>query len=187
MKWNRWIIKAAKLVTKFTEAGYWMTAALMLGAGVYSFIDPSFLMKVLSECTGTDRVAEMLVCGFEIDVSTAGGVDMRAVCMFFIAAVVLPSLMAMIFRNLYLIIKRSESSTVFQADNIRMLREIGIFAISIPLVGLALSTVCRLILGTDTVETSVRLYGFSMGLVILCLTQFFARGLELEQDVEGLV
>ena len=45
----------------------------------------------------------------------------------------------------------------------------------------------RLILGTDTVETSVRLYGFSMGLVILCLTQFFARGVELEQDVEGLV
>ena len=42
-------------------------------------------------------------------------------------------------------------------------------------------------LGTDTVETSVRLYGFSMGLVILCLTQFFARGVELEQDVEGLV
>ena len=62
-----------------------------------------------------------------------------------------------------------------------------IFAISIPLAGLALSTVCRLILGTDTVETSVRLYGFSMGLVILCLTQFFARGVELEQDVEGLV
>ena len=39
----------------------------------------------------------------------------------------------------------------------------------------------------NTVETSVRLYGFSMGLVILCLTQFFARGVELEQDVEGLV
>ena len=85
--------------------------------------------------------------------------------LYFAAAVVLPSLMAMIFRNLYLIIKRSESSTVFQADNIRMLREIGIFAISIPLAGLALSIVCRLILGTDTVETSVRLYGFSMGLV----------------------
>ena len=60
-----------------------------------------------------------------------------------------------------------------------MLREIGIFAISIPLAGLALSIVCRLILGTDTVETSVRLYGFSMGLVILCLTQFFASGMEM--------
>ena len=39
MKWNRWIIKAAKIITKFTELGYWMTAALMLTAGIYSFAD----------------------------------------------------------------------------------------------------------------------------------------------------
>ena len=39
MKWNRWIIKAAKIITRFTELGYWMTAALMLTAGIYSFAD----------------------------------------------------------------------------------------------------------------------------------------------------
>lgn len=181
MKWNRWIIKAAKIITKFTELGYWMTAALMLTAGIYSFADRTFLADALAGSIRTGRL-ELSVLGFEFSVPTANGIDMRAMLLYFAAAVVLPSLMAMIFRNLYLIIKRSESSTVFQADNIRMLREIGIFAISIPLAGLALSTVCRLILGTDTVETSVRLYGFSMGLVILCLTQFFARGVELEQD-----
>lgn len=186
MKWNRWIVKAAKIITKFTELGYWMTAALMLTAGIYSFADRTFLADALAGSIRTGRL-ELSVLGFEFSVPTANGIDMRAMLLYFAAAVVLPSLMAMIFRNLYLIIKRSENSTVFQADNIRMLREIGIFAISIPLAGLALSTVCRLILGTDTVETSVRLYGFSMGLVILCLTQFFARGVELEQDVEGLV
>lgn len=186
MKWNRWIVKAAKIITKFTELGYWMTAALMLTAGIYSFADRTFLADALAGSIRTGRL-ELSVLGFEFSVPTANGIDMRAMLLYFAAAVVLPSLMAMIFRNLYLIIKRSESSTVFQVDNIRMLREIGIFAISIPLAGLALSTVCRLILGTDTVETSVRLYGFSMGLVILCLTQFFARGVELEQDVEGLV
>lgn len=40
MKWNRWIVKAAKIITKFTELGYWMTAALMLTAGIYSFCGP---------------------------------------------------------------------------------------------------------------------------------------------------
>ena len=164
MKWNRWIVKAAKIITKFTELGYWMTAALMLTAGIYSFADRTFLADALAGSIRTGRL-ELSVLGFEFSVPTANGIDMRAMLLYFAAAVVLPSLMAMIFRNLYLIIKRSESSTVFQADNIRMLREIGIFAI----------------------ETSVRLYGFSMGLVILCLTQFFARGVELEQDVEGLV
>ena len=180
MKWNRWIIKAAKIITRFTELGYWMTAALMLTAGIYSFADRTFLADALAGSIRTGRL-ELSVLGFEFSVPTANGIDMRAMLLYFAAAVVLPSLMAMIFRNLYLIIKRSESSTVFQADNIRMLREIGIFATSIPLAGLALSTV------TDTVATSVTLYGFSMGLVILCLTQFFARGVELEQDVEGLV
>ena len=43
MKWNRWIVKAAKIITKFTELGYWMTAALMLTAGIYSFADRTFL------------------------------------------------------------------------------------------------------------------------------------------------
>ena len=174
MKWNCWIVKAAKIITKFTELGYWMTAALMLTAGIYSFADRTFLADALAGSIRTGRM-DLSVLGFEFSVPTANGIDMRAMLLFFAAAVVLPSLMA------------SEGSTVFQSDNIRMLREIGIFAISIPLIGLTLSTVCRLIFGTDSVETSVRLYGFSMGLVILCLTQFFARGVELEQDVEGLV
>ena len=129
MKWNRWIIKAAKIITKFTELGYWMMAALMLTAGIYSFADRTFLADALAGSIRTGRL-ELSVLGFEFSVPTANGIDMRAMLLYFAAAVVLPSLMAMIFRNLYLIIKRSESSTVFQADNIRMLREIGIFAIS---------------------------------------------------------
>ena len=73
-----------------------------------------------------------------------------------IGAVIILSLMAMVFRNLYLIIKRSETGTPFQPDNIRMLREIGIFAIAIPIVGLIMSIVCRLVLGVDAVETRDR-------------------------------
>ena len=186
MKLNRWIIKAAKFITKFSEIGYWATAALMLAAAVYSFADRAFLTDALAEMIRMGRV-DLSVCGFELSIPAANGTDMRAILLFFIAAVVLPSLMAMIFRNLYLIIKKAESSTLFQAENIRMLREIGIFAISVPLVGFALSILCRLILGIDVAETSVKLYGLSLGIIILCLTQFFARGVELEKDVEGLV
>ena len=65
-----------------------------------------------------------------------------------------------------------------------MLREIGIFCIVVPVIGLVMSAVSRLVLG---VETSVNLYGFSMGIIVLCLTQSFAHGAALEQDVEGLV
>ena len=99
MKWNRWIIKAAKIITKFTELGYWMTAALMLTAGIYSFADRTFLADALAGSIRTGRL-ELSVLGFEFSVPTANGIDMRAMLLYFAAAVVLPSLMAMIFRNL---------------------------------------------------------------------------------------
>ena len=56
MKWNRWIIKAAKIITKFTELGYWMTAALMLTAGIYSFADRTFLADALAGSIRTGRL-----------------------------------------------------------------------------------------------------------------------------------
>ena len=83
--------------------------------------------------------------------------------------------------------KKSEGNTPFQAENIRMLKEIGIFSISIPIVGLMMSIVCRLVLGVDVVETSVNVYGFTMGMVVFCLTQFFSHGVELEKDVDGIL
>ena len=50
-----------------------------------------------------------------------------------------------------------------------------------------MSIICRLILGVDAVETSINFYGFFMGIVVLCLTQFFIHGAELEKDVDGLL
>ena len=89
-----------------------MTAALMLTAGIYSFADRTFLADALAGSIRTGRL-ELSVLGFEFSVPTANGIDMRAMLLYFAAAVVLPSLMAMIFRNLYLIIKRSERAARF--------------------------------------------------------------------------
>lgn len=118
MKWNRWIIKAPRSSQNLQSSAI-DEAAFMLAAGIYSFADRTFLADALAGSIRTGRL-ELSVLGFEFSVPTANGIDMRAMLLYFAAAVVLPSLMAMIFRNLYLIIKRSESSTVFQADNIRM-------------------------------------------------------------------
>lgn len=184
MKGNK-LIKAAKLVTAFSEVCYWITTAVMLTSAVIALTNGAFIAEFWAEHADAAGRVSMSVCGFEQIVPVESSA--RASILFFIAAVVLPSLMAMIFRDLYLILKKSEGGTPFQAENLRLLREIGIFAIAIPLVGLTLSTASRLVLGVDAVETSVRMHGLSMGLVVLCLTQFFAHGLALERDVEGLV
>jgi len=95
--------------------------------------------------------------------------------------------MAMMFRNLYLIFRNSENASPFQADNIRMLKEIGIFSIAVPAVGMIIGAVIRLAAGPDAAEVSINLSGILMGIIVLCLTQYFIRGIELEKDMEGLV
>lgn len=182
------IVKVAKIVTKIAEVFHWVGAALMLAATVCSLAAPEWIQYFVGinakECCG----AELNVYGFEIIAPVKNGsIDMKALFLFGIGAIIILSLMAMVFRNLNLIIKKSEGNTPFQADNIRMLKEIGIFSISIPVVGLIMSIVCRLVLGVDAVETSVNVYGFFMGIIVLCLTQFFIYGTELEKDVDGLL
>ncbi|MFR1436451.1 MAG: hypothetical protein ACLSS9_14775 [Acutalibacteraceae bacterium] len=182
------IVKAAKIVTKIAEVFHWIGTALMLAATVCSLAAPDWVKYFVGinakECCG----AELNVYGFEIIAPVKNSsVDMTTLFLFGIGAVIILSLIAMVFRNLNLIIKKSEGSTPFKPDNIRMLKEIGIFSFSIPVVGLLMSIVCRLILGIDAVETSVNFYGFFMGIVVLCLTQFFIHGAELQKDVDGLL
>ena len=75
----------------------------------------------------------------------------------------------------------------FQKDNVRMMREIGIFAIDIPVIGFIMSVITRLVCGVDFAEICVDMGGISMGIIVLCFSQFFAHGVKLENDVDGLL
>ena len=112
---------------------------------------------------------------------------MTCFMLFGIGAIIILSVMAMVFRNLHLILKKSQNATPFQTDNIRMMREIGIFAIAVPVIGLIMSTIVRLVTGVETAEISIDTAGIFMGIIVLCLTQFFVHGAELEKDVDGLL
>ena len=107
--------------------------------------------------------------------------------LFGIGATIILTLMAMVFRNLSLIFKKSENSTPFQKDNIRMMKEIGIFSIAVPVVGFVMSVITRIAVGAEAAEISVSQSGIVMGIIVLCLTQFFVYGAELEKDVDGLL
>jgi len=39
----------------------------------------------------------------------------------------------------------------------------------------------------DFAEISIDMGGISMGIIVLCFSQFFAHGVELENDVDGLL
>ena len=130
----------------------------------------------------------MVVYGFEVNASYVdGSIDMTTFLLFEIGAVIILILMAMVFRNVHLIFKKSENGTPFQKDNIRMLKEIGIFSITVPVIGLVMSVIIRLVIGVDAVEININQSGLFMGIIVLCLTQYFIYGAELEKDVDGLL
>lgn len=176
--------KAARVLAKIFEIAHWI--------GAVSMVVGLVLTLVMGEAAvvgdPNDVSATLTSYGFELQVvNAAGALDMGALRMFLVGGAIIMGLMAMVFRNVYLILKNSENATPFQPDNVRMVREIGIFLIAVPVVGLLVSVAARLVLGVDAVEGSVNLGSVMVGLVMLCLSRFFARGMELENETEGLL
>ena len=182
------INQLGKVITKILEVCHWVAVALMAAATVCSAVAPQWIGYFVGfdakECCG----ANLEVYGFEVNAPVVNGnVDMTTFMLFGIGAVIILVLMAMVFRNLHLIFKKSENSTPFQKDNIRLMKEIGIFAIAVPVVGLIMSVIVRLITGVETAEISIDMGGIFMGIIVLCLTQYFVHGSKLEEDVDGLL
>ena len=180
--------KLGKVITKILEVFHWVGAALMTAATVCSAVAPDWVKYFVGfdakECCG----ANLDVYGFEVNLPVANGnVDMTAFLIFGIGAVIILVVMAMVFRNLYLIFKKSENGTPFQKDNIRMMKEIGIFSIAVPVIGFIMSIIVRLVTGVETAEISIDMGGIFMGIIVLCLTQYFVHGANLEKDVDGLL
>lgn len=180
--------KLGAVITKILEVFHWVGAALIAGATVCAKAAPEWVKYFVGldakDCCG----ANLKVYGFEVNAPVIDGkTDMTTFMLFGIGAVIILAVMAMVFRNLYLIFKKTEKTTPFQKDNIRMMREIGIFSIAVPVIGFIMSIIVRLVTGVETAEISVDTAGIFMGIIVLCLTQFFAHGAELENDVDGLL
>lgn len=182
------INKLGKIIAKILEVFHWIGAALMTAATVCSVVAPKWVNYFVGfdakECCG----ANLEVYGFEVNAPVVNGnTDMTSFMLFGIGSIIILAVMAMVFRNLHLIFKKSENGTPFQKDNIRMIKEIGIFAIAIPVIGLIMSIIIRLVTGVENSEISIDMGGIFMGIIVLCLTQYFAHGADLEKDVDGLL
>lgn len=185
-KANSVLRKTTVVLAKIAEIFHWGLAAAMLIAGVCALIWSAPVSEwVKANILGSEGV---LSCyGFEMIISGAGTITGFA----FGSAVVL-ALMAMVFRNIYLILKTAEGktwfakgNTPFQKNIVRMLREIGIFFIMIAVISL-ISTIVVSSLGGEIASGFNYPSGF-MGLVFICISQFFNYGTRLEKDLDGLV
>ena len=188
-KFNRVVI----IVSRIVEVFMWVGCGLSV---VITALSAAGKFGALKYFTDAGQGSPYLVNGNFIVLGTnaAGEPSRGAYVIFFLTLVIVLALMAMIARNVYLIFKTSEGrtrfskgATPFQQDNVRMVREIGIFAIAIQVVELIMSVVARIALGPDAVEASLSMEGIFVGLVMLALSQYFAYGMELQSDVDGLL
>lgn len=171
-----------RIVAKTCEIIFWLGEAICILAFIILIIAKEKIGDLLQ--TGLDG-GEMTITGFSINLFDSDGtLIMPAIVLLFIDGIISAGLTAMIFRNIYLILKKERP---FCSNNVRMVREIGIFAISQPIVGIILSIIGSLIVSADELDIAVNVSGIVFGIAMLCLSQYFAYGAELEKDVEGLV
>lgn len=187
------LTKVATILTKIFEVLYSVGAITMTVAFVLILLDP--VLPGNAVWGDALPMEELRVQGFSIRIAGPdGAVDNRALMVFLLGGALILELMAWVFRNVNLILrttqgltKFSKGKTPFQKDNVRMMREIGIFFISIAVVELAMSGIAVLILGPEMAEVSADLGGVVIGILMLCLSQVFAMGQRMQEDVDGLV
>ena len=94
-------------------------------------------------------------------------------------------LTAIMFRNVNHVFKTTNTDSPFAQSNVNRIKRIGYVAISLPIIKVLFNIVAGLILKDATI--GVELSEVLFGLIILCLSQYFAYGASLEKDVNGLL
>ena len=185
------------VLAKIFEIVHWVGAVGSAILLIISILDIGGFRAFMADGFAESGTTLSTYC-LDVNVVGIGGeINAIALILFWAGSIITFGLMAMVFRNIYLIMKtlngknkHSNGTSPFQKDVIRMIKEIGIFSISAPVVAFFLSAVIcavSMINGMDGVEVSVGIEGFIVGLISLCLTNVFTYGAELEKDVDGLL
>lgn len=188
------LTKAATVFTKLFEVGYQILAVGLIVGLVLFIIDRAALPGALVKGSLAPG-EEISVHDFSIVIGNPdGSPNNTAIIIFLITGALTAELMGWVFRNANLILrttqgltKFSQGKTPFQKDNVRMMREIGIFFLAIAVVELAASSLAFLILGPEFAEVSINAASAVTGILMLCLSQVFALGMQMQKDVDGLV
>lgn len=181
-KTSKTLYRFAEVLAGIMEVLHWIAAVTMIAFGIVAAVAWEQLERVIAQVENPS----LSTYGFEI-VAREGSLKPMAIWLFAITAVIILSLMAMVCRNVRLILKLSRDGSPFQRDNVRMLREMGFFFLAIPVISLTMGVLLILLLG-DTMEGAfLDPTHFVIGVFLLCLSLVFDRGAALEAETEGLV
>lgn len=186
------LTRVAAVFSKLFEVAYHIGAVSLLVGLALFLLDPYLPGEWV---LGAEAEEELTVKGFSLVVTDSEAQIIRpAMVIFLLTGAVSLALMDFVFRNVNLILrttqgltKFSEGRTPFQKDNVRMMWETGIFFLAILVVQFAMSTLAVCILGPEGVEVHVGMENLVIGILMFCLSQVFALGMEMQKDIDGLV
>ncbi len=171
------LLKAGKIITLVAEIVGIVGSLLCLAMVVMALVNPGWLLD-----NGT-----LTVNGIEVskplELIENPSVPLAIV---FLAGVVAMGLAALMFHRMRGIIVETMAGKPFQPCTVKWMRQIGYCAVSMPLVSIVMS-LGAMLLKVDGIFAEVDFSGIMMGVLVLCLTQVFAYGLELQKDVDGLL
>ena len=179
----------------FTKTTSRVLQVIMMAAAVFCIVGAVIVYFALSDSL-LDIVKQQVLDG-KLSVNELGMTleefsklgDIRVVgvlgCLY---GLICTTLGSMIFGNIYKVFKNIENDTTpFTKENVRLIKEIGIYAIVSPFVGAVISLVMAIIFKSPNFRATIDVTTLFMGFVVLCLSQFFAHGVELEDEVNGLL
>lgn len=175
------MLKAGKILTKIAEIMGYCGMVLCAALLIWGLISSDTVMDAYDS-------GNVTIYGSDIDLEDPQlKHPMAAFSVMLLTGVVSSAMMALTFRRANGIIAKAIEGTPFQACTVKWMKEIGYLAILAPIVGFVGSLIAFLAGGLPTGEVVLNLDGFIMGILILCLTQVFAYGANLQQDVDGLL
>ena len=175
------------VLAKIIEVVSWAGAVLMVvSTFVLGFTADDIQQAYANGFINTDNIKVEPSAGFTADWLLQTVIDGKA-AVSFVPFIVILVISALIFRNVYLIFKKTNTASPFAEENIKKIRNIGILTIALPISKIIMSILCQVLTHSTNYMLSVELSEIVIGLVALCLTQYFAYGAQLEKDVDGLL
>ena len=176
--------KVTYVGSKVVEVIGWMIFGIALVALILGMIQPQIYTMIIAEGNIPLNIHVGSI-GIEILDPTKGT---TFIVTMFITLLAFGLCLAMISRNIHLMFRDTlHGVSPFNQKTVRLIREIGIFIISLEIVNLNISIILRMIVGPDFVEASVGLMGIMIGIVILCLSGIFSYGVSLQTEVDELL
>ena len=175
------MLKTGKVLTKSIEIMCYAGVTLCAVLAIWALVSPATLVPMYQE-------GNVTIYGSEFDMTAPEMKNPQALMIVMLLTGVVSSvLMALTFRRANGIIVKAIEGAPFQPCTVKWMKEIGYLSIALPVLGFVGSLIAFLVGGMPTSEVMLNLDGFVMGILVLCLTQVFAHGAQLQQDVDGLL